>query len=154
MRTVNQWLDEYGESHQNHTNKSIHWVCVPAIFFSIVGLLYSIKLPWIINDTTINVAMIVLLLTTLYYLRLSLPLGIGMFLFGLLCLFLCFLIEKYVPVPLWMFSVAIFIIAWIGQFYGHNIEGKKPSFLKDIQFLLIGPMWLMSFIYKKWGINF
>jgi uncharacterized membrane protein YGL010W len=53
-----------------------------------------------------------------------------------------------------MFSVAIFIIAWIGQFYGHNIEGKKPSFLKDIQFLLIGPMWLMSFIYKKWGINF
>jgi uncharacterized membrane protein YGL010W len=154
MRTVNQWLDEYGESHQNHTNKSIHWVCVPAIFFSIVGLLYSIKLPWIINDTTLNVAMIVLLLTTLYYLRLSLPLGIGMFLFGLLCLFLCFLIEKYIPVPLWMFSVAIFIIAWIGQFYGHNIEGKKPSFLKDIQFLLIGPMWLMSFIYKKWGINF
>lgn len=154
MRTVNQWLNEYGESHQNHTNKSIHWVCVPAIFFSIVGLLYSIKLPWTINDIAINVAMIVLLLTTLYYLRLSLPLGIGMLLFGILCLFLCFLIEKYISVPLWMISVIIFVIAWIGQFYGHNIEGKKPSFLKDIQFLLIGPMWLMSFIYKKWGINF
>jgi uncharacterized membrane protein YGL010W len=154
MRTVNQWLNEYGESHQNHTNKSIHWVCVPAIFFSIVGLLYSIKLPWTINDIAINVAMIVLLLTTLYYLRLSLPLGIGMFLFGILCLLLCFLIEKYISVPLWMISVIIFVIAWIGQFYGHNIEGKKPSFLKDIQFLLIGPMWLMSFIYKKWGINF
>jgi uncharacterized membrane protein YGL010W len=154
MRTVNQWLNEYGESHQNNTNKSIHWVCVPAIFFSIVGLLYSIKLPWTINDIAINVAMIVLLLTTLYYLRLSLPLGIGMFLFGILCLLLCFLIEKYISVPLWMISVIIFVIAWIGQFYGHNIEGKKPSFLKDIQFLLIGPMWLMSFIYKKWGINF
>lgn len=154
MRTVNQWLNEYGESHQNNTNKSIHWVCVPAIFFSIVGLLYSIKLPWTINDIAINVAMIVLLLTTLYYLRLSLPLGIGMFLFGILCLLLCFLIEKYIPVPLWMISVIIFVIALIGQFYGHNIEGKKPSFLKDIQFLLIGPMWLMSFIYKKLGINF
>lgn len=154
MKTVNQWLDEYGESHQNRTNKSIHWVCVPAIFFSIVGLLYSIKLPWTINDITINVAMIVLLLTTLYYLQLSLQLGIGMFLFGIICLFLCFLIEKYVPVRLWIVSVIIFVIAWIGQFYGHNIEGKKPSFLKDIQFLLIGPMWLMSFIYKKWGINF
>ena len=154
MKTVNQWLNEYGESHQNPTNKSIHWVCVPAIFFSIVGLLYSIKLPWTINDITINVAMIVLLLTTLYYLQLSLQLGIGMFLFGIICLFLCFLIEKYVPVRLWIASVIIFVIAWIGQFYGHNIEGKKPSFLKDIQFLLIGPMWLMSFIYKKWGINF
>ena len=116
MRTVNQWLNEYGESHQNNTNKSIHWVCVPAIFFSIVGLLYSIKLPWTINDIAINVAMIVLLLTTLYYLRLSLPLGIGMFLFGILCLLLCFLIEKYISVPLWMISVIIFVIAWIGQF--------------------------------------
>jgi uncharacterized membrane protein YGL010W len=154
MRTVDQWLNEYGESHQNHTNKSIHWVCVPAIFFSIVGLLYSIQLPWMINSITINVAMIVLLLTTLHYLRLSLSLGIGMFLFGILCLFLCFLIEKYVPIPLWMVSVIIFVIAWIGQFYGHNIEGRKPSFLKDIQFLLIGPMWLMSSIYKKWRINF
>ncbi len=154
MRTVNQWLNEYGESHQNHTNKSIHWFCVPAIFFSIVGLLYSIKLPWMINGVTTNVAIIVLLLTTIYYLRLSLSLGIGMFLFGSFCLFLCFLIEKYFSVPLWIVSVVIFIIAWIGQFYGHNVEGKKPSFLKDIQFLLIGPMWLMSFIYKKLNINF
>ena len=154
MRTVNQWLSEYGESHQNQTNKSIHWVCVPAIFFSIVGLLYSIKLPWVINDMSVNVAMIVLLLITIYYLRLSVSLGIGMFLFGILCLILCFVIEKYVPYSLWLVCIIIFILAWIGQFYGHNKEGKKPSFLKDIQFLLIGPMWLMSFIYKKMGISF
>jgi uncharacterized membrane protein YGL010W len=154
MRTVNQWLSEYGESHQNHTNKSIHWICVPAIFFSIVGLLYSIKLPWIINDMSVNVAMILLLLITIYYLRLSVSLGIGMLLFGILCLALCFVIEKYIPYSLWLVCIIIFVLAWIGQFYGHNKEGKKPSFLKDIQFLLIGPMWLMSFIYKKMGISF
>ena len=135
MRTVNQWLSEYGESHQNPTNKSIHWVCVPAIFFSIVGLLYSIQLPWTVNNVSINVAMIVLLLAVLYYLRLSISLGIGMFFFGIICLFLCFSIEKFIPVPLWIVSLIVFIIAWIGQFYGHNVEGKKPSFLKDIQFL-------------------
>ena len=154
MRTVNEWLSEYGESHQNPTNKSIHWVCVPAIFFSIVGLLYSIELPWTVKNIPINIAMIVLLLAVLYYLRLSVSLGIGMFFCGIICLSLCFLIQKFIPVPLWMISVIIFTIAWIGQFYGHNVEGKKPSFLKDIQFLLIGPMWLMSFIYKKWGINY
>jgi uncharacterized membrane protein YGL010W len=154
MRTVKQWLTEYGESHQNKTNEAIHWICVPAIFFSITGLLYSIKLPWEINGIAINIAMIVILLITLYYLRLSFSLGIGMFLFGVICLALCFIIEKYVPVSLWLVCVIIFIVAWIGQFYGHHVEGKKPSFLKDIQFLLIGPMWLMSFVYKKAGIAY
>ncbi|HEY5390529.1 MAG TPA: Mpo1-like protein [Hanamia sp.] len=154
MKTVNQWLDEYGQSHQNETNKSIHWICVPAIFFSISGLFYGIKLPWIINGISINVAMILILLVTLYYLRLSAALGVGMFLFGLIVLTLCYLIEQYVPVSLWLVCVIIFVLAWIGQFYGHNIEGKKPSFLKDLQFLLIGPMWLMSFIFKKAGLRF
>jgi uncharacterized membrane protein YGL010W len=154
MRTVNQWLEEYGESHKNETNKSIHWICVPAIFFSIVVVLYSINLPWIIETHTVNVAMIAILLITIYYLRLSLPLGIGMFIFGVICLFIAHLIEKYVPAPLWLVCVIIFVLAWIGQFYGHHVEGKKPSFLKDIQFLLIGPMWLMSFIYEAIGIRY
>ena len=154
MKTVNQWLDEYGESHKNETNKSIHWVCVPAIFFSITGLLYSVKVPLRIEEHHLNLAMFAIFLITLYYLRLSLSLGIGMFLFGIICLLLCHLIEKYVPVSLWLICVIIFVVAWIGQFYGHNVEGKKPSFLKDIQFLLIGPMWLMSFVYKKMGVKF
>ncbi|HEU5364530.1 MAG TPA: Mpo1-like protein [Hanamia sp.] len=154
MKTANQWLTEYGESHQNVTNKSIHWICVPSIFFSIVGLLYSIKLPWIIDTHTVNVAMIGILLITIYYLRLSIQLGIGMFIFGITCLFICHIIEKYVPSPLWLVCVIIFVLAWIGQFYGHHIEGKKPSFLKDLQFLLIGPMWLMSSFYKTIGVRY
>ena len=55
--------------------------------------------------------------------------------------------------PLWLISVIIFILSWAGQFYGHKIEGKKPSFFKDIQFLMIGPLWLLSKLYKKIGIS-
>ncbi len=153
MKTVNQWLDEYGESHKNETNKTIHWICVPSIFFSIVGFLYAIKVQIRIDGHHLNVAMFAMLLVILYYLRLSFSIGIGMLLFGIFCLFLCHLIEKYVPLSLWIVCIVIFVVAWIGQFYGHNVEGKKPSFLKDIQFLLIGPMWLMSFIYKRAGIS-
>jgi len=153
MKTIQQWLSEYGESHQDHTNKTIHWICVPAIFFSIVGLLFSIKIPFIVAGVQLNVAMIILVLTVFYYLSLSKTLWVGLFLFALLCLWLCWLIEGSGILPLWLFSVIIFVVAWIGQFYGHKIEGKKPSFLKDIQFLLIGPAWLMSFIYKKLGIG-
>ncbi|MEO9020803.1 MAG: Mpo1-like protein [Ginsengibacter sp.] len=154
MRTANQWLSEYGESHKNKTNKLIHWICVPAIFFSIVGLLYSIKISWWVGGHHLNVAVFIILLVTLYYLRLSWSLGIGMLLLGIACLFFCHIIERYILLSLWLVCIIVFVIAWIGQFYGHSVEGKKPSFLKDIQFLLIGPMWLMSFIYKKLGIGF
>ncbi len=153
MKTVNKWLEEYGESHKNETNQSIHWVCVPAIFFSIVGLLYCVKIPLRIDSHHMNAAVFAILLAGLYYLRLSFSLGIGMILFGIICLFLCHFTEKYIPVSLWLIGVIIFALAWAGQFYGHRVEGKKPSFLKDIQFLLIGPMWLMSFIYSKLGIG-
>jgi len=93
-------------------------------------------------------------LVLIYYVSLSIPLGFGMFLFGLLCLFLVRLINDANIAPLWMISLIIFVVAWIGQFYGHKVEGKKPSFLKDIQFLLIGPAWLMHFIYRKLGISY
>ncbi|HQW84408.1 MAG TPA: DUF962 domain-containing protein [Ferruginibacter sp.] len=152
MKTIQQWLSEYGESHQNLTNKTIHWICVPAIFFSIVGLLYGIKLPFAISGIKINVAIIVLALVTIYYISLSKTLWIGLLLFALFCLWLCNLVEVANFIPLWLFSLIVFTVAWVGQFYGHKVEGKKPSFLKDIQFLMIGPAWLMSFIYKKLGI--
>jgi len=153
MRTIQDWLTEYGESHQNETNKTIHWICVPAIFFSIVGLLYSIKLPILMGDYQLNVAVIVMAVVIIYYSTLSRTIWIGMLLFGILCLWICSLVEASGLMPLWLFSLIVFSAAWVGQLFGHKIEGKKPSFLKDLQFLMIGPAWLMSFIYRKLGIS-
>jgi len=94
-------------------------------------------------------AMIALLLVTIYYFSLSKTLWIGMFLFGIVCLLICHYIEVINILPLWAVSLILFAAAWVGQFYGHKVEGKKPSFIKDLQFLMIGPAWLMSFIYQK-----
>ncbi len=152
MPTIQQWLSEYGESHKNETNKTIHWICVPVIFFSLVGLLYGIKLPFAISGITINVAMLLMLFVIAYYFSLSKTLWIGMLLFGIACLVICHLIEISGFMPLWLVSIILFVAAWIGQFFGHKVEGKKPSFLKDLQFLMIGPAWLMSFIYQKLGV--
>jgi uncharacterized membrane protein YGL010W len=153
MRTIENWLSEYGESHQNPTNKLVHWVCVPVIFFCVVGLLYGVKLGINLTPTLqLNLAMVVLLATLFYYVRLSPTLAIGMALFAGVCLVICQMIEAS-GVPLWQVCLTLFVLAWIGQFWGHKIEGKKPSFLKDVQFLMIGPAWLMSFIYKRVGIK-
>ena len=130
MKTVSEWLDEYSESHQNKTNKLIHWVCVPTIFFSIVGILahFSALLTTLL-----------LVLSFIFYARLDLVLAVAM---AALMLVMAWLIYV-LPVGMG-FYIAIFVLAWIGQFYGHKIEGKKPSFFKDLQFLLIGPIWCMD----------
>ncbi len=158
MRKIDELLSEYGESHQNSTNKAIHWICVPAIFLSIVGLIWSIPSGFLHSNVSVspyaNWATIILVLVLAYYIALSLSLAIGMAAFSFLCLFLVNQLEAFDLAPLWQVSLGIFVIAWIGQFYGHKVEGKKPSFLKDIQFLMIGPAWLMHFIYKKIGIPY
>jgi uncharacterized membrane protein YGL010W len=159
MRKIDELLYEYGLSHQNETNKTIHWICVPAIFFSIVGLIYSIPADSLLSllpflGSFANWATIILILVLLYYVTLSPPLALGMFFFSAICLALANLISLASPIPLWQISILIFVVAWIFQFYGHKIEGKKPSFLKDLQFLLIGPAWLMHFIYKKLGLAY
>lgn len=159
MRKIESLLEEYGESHQNPTNKLVHWVCVPSIFFSIVGLIFSIP-PGFLADTLpfmgqfANWATIALLIVLIYYLSLSVPLTLGMALFSVICLALANFLQIEFPGKLALICLGVFVIAWIGQFYGHKVEGKKPSFFKDLQFLLIGPAWLMSFIYKRIGIAY
>ena len=159
MRKIDELLAEYGESHRNATNKTIHWICVPLIFFSIVGLIASIPSSVVQQflgegNPYANWATVALILVIVYYVSLSLWLAFGMMLFGVLCLFVARIISESDIAPLWVVSIIIFVVAWIGQFYGHKVEGKKPSFFKDIQFLLIGPAWLMHFIYRKLGIPY
>lgn len=151
MRTLTQWFAAYAVSHQNPTNKNIHYICVPAIFFSIVGLFLSIPTKIIANNLGLNVPMIenfafvLLVFLQVFYFRLSFSLGLKMMLFSVLCLVGNFYIGQYFN--LFIFSVSIFIIAWIGQFYVHKIEGKKPSFVDDLQFLLIGPAWVIENLF-------
>jgi len=155
MRTVHEWLHDYGVSHQNPTNKLIHWFCVPFIVLSTIGLLWSIPTPEFMSSISpyLNFGTLALVLSTIYYAFLSVPLAIGLGLFSLVILFTLSWMAG-LDIALWKQCVGIFVIAWVIQFIGHEIEGKKPSFLKDIQFLMIGPMWLLSFIYKKIGIKF
>lgn len=147
MKSIQQWFDEYGVSHQNPTNKLIHWFCVPAIYFCVMGLLYSIPLPYG------GVAVVVMMSTLVFYALLSINLAVGVGLINLLMYSLLVYMDM-AALPIAWFCLGLFLVAWIGQFIGHNIEGAKPSFFKDIQFLLIGPAWLLGFIYRRLGVAY
>jgi len=152
MKSLNEWFEEYSVSHQNETNQAIHFICVPAIFFSIVGLLMSIPPLFLQNilkgDHPVfeNWAVIIVFFVLIFYFRLSIKMGIMIFFFSFLCIIANYGISLIAP--LWLTSLIIFTAAWMGQFYGHKIEGKKPSFLKDLQFLLIGPAWVLQKLFS------
>ncbi len=152
MRRIDALLDEYGESHQNATNKAVHWVCVPVIVWTVMAFLWSLPFPgWTV---WLNWLMVVLVLALAYYVVLSPGLAAGMLAYAALSVVLIRAYEATVTLPLWLFAAILFVVAWAGQFWGHKIEGKKPSFFKDIQFLLIGPAWLLSFLYRRFGIPY
>jgi len=152
MKTLQQWYDDYAISHQHKTNQKIHFVCVPAIFFSIVGMLMSIPSGLLQNTLGIsnpllgNWATLILILLLFFYLRLSFSLFLRMLGFSTLCVYGNYYLGQ--ELPLFTTSLIIFVLAWVGQFYGHKLEGKKPSFFKDLQFLLIGPAWVFEKISK------
>lgn len=152
-RRIDWFLDKYGESHQNATNKLIHWVCVPSIMFSLLGMFYSIPFP-IEKTLFANWATVFIGLALVYYLTLSLPMFIGFVVVGGGMVVGNHALAQVVLDKLIYVSLGVFVVAWIGQFIGHKIEGKKPSFFEDVQFLLIGPAWLLHFIYKKVGIKY
>jgi uncharacterized membrane protein YGL010W len=158
MKTMQDWLDAYGESHLNKFNKAVHWFCVPVIFVSLVGLLSLIPVPnGFLSDSWrpfSHLGAVLLLLGLLFYLRLSVSLTVGMLLVAISSLFAVSFVNNNYPAGALRIFLIAFAVAWVGQFIGHKIEGKKPSFFDDLKFLLIGPAWLLSFVYRKLGIKY
>ncbi len=152
MRTFEQWMREYGQSHTNKTNILIHKLCVPVIMFSVLGLLWCLPFPFSSYDGDIfNWSTVAVFLSLAFYLTLNRAMFIGML---LMCTFMIFLITLIPRSSLLAVSIFLFILSWVVQFYGHKIEGKKPSFMQDLAFLLIGPLWVLRFLYRKLGITF
>ena len=141
MRKLDVLLEQYGETHQNPVNKAIHWVCVPLIMWSALAAL------WVASPIA---AYALITFAVIYYAIMSFPLALGMLALAALMI---------APLPwlgphvLWI-ALGVFVAAWVGQFVGHAIEGRKPKFLQDLQFLLIGPAWLLQFVYRAAGIRF
>lgn len=153
-RPIDRWFSSYSGDHRNDTNQLIHVVCVPAILWSVIALLWCIPSPTPAFRTGIW-AGVAMLAAALFYLRHSRRLGLGMAIaFMLLGILTHLLYAALGPRDLAILAVAVFVIAWIGQFVGHKIEGRKPSFLTDLTYLLIGPAWVLAKLYRRLGVAY
>lgn len=139
MKTFNEWMTAYSESHQNPKNKQIHNICVPVIFFVVVALLWKIST-------------ILFLLVAIGAIAFYFTMGQKVAILGAVMIALSLVIQFALDLG-YVSLVVLFIIAWIGQFYGHQIEGQKPSFFEDLKFLLVGPLWVAYPLLQKGGFK-
>ena len=142
MRRIDRLFARYGESHRDRRNKAIHWVCVPLIMWSVLAALWA----W-----TPAAAVTVTILALAFYVWLSPPLALGML--GITAAMLAPM-TALTPRALMAVAITIFVGAWLGQFVGHRIEGRKPSFLEDVVFLLVGPAWLLADVYRRLNLRY
>lgn len=141
-RPVIDLLDQYAESHLHPTNEVIHFICVPAIVFSLLGVI------WALHPLA---AVAVVALSLGYYVTLSRPFALGMLLMSGAMLAVLYTVPQDRVMGV---CAVVFAVAWVGQFMGHKIEGKKPSFFDDVRFLMIGPLFVLGFLYRRLRIAY
>jgi len=153
-RPIDRFLGNYAEDHRNPVNQVVHWICVPPIVWTVVAFLWLVPVPgtWFQPGAWAGFAMVAALA---FYLRLSRPLALAMLLVFVALGALTWWLHGVLGSRglLWT-AVAVFVLAWIGQFLGHQVEGRRPSFLTDLVYLLIGPLWLMSKLFRRLGWHY
>jgi uncharacterized membrane protein YGL010W len=151
-REIDRWLGNYSEDHRNAVNIAIHWICVPLILWTAIALLWLLPVPALLGRPGFW-AGLGMFAALVFYLRLSRVLCAAMFVvfvgYGLVTEALY---RTIAPGALFWIAVAIFVAAWVAQFVGHMIEGRRPSFLTDLAYLMIGPAWLAAKILRRLGI--
>jgi uncharacterized membrane protein YGL010W len=148
MRTQRQFLDEYRKTHSNPTNALVHTICVPVIIFASLGMLWTMPIGlWLGIDGSyagwVNGATLVALVILAFYATLSVRALLYMAATFAVCAAIISAMQNAGLPVLWL-SIIIWIAAWLGQFYGHHVEGAKPAFLDDVVFLLIGPLFILD----------
>lgn len=155
MRTLDEWFGSYAADHQNPVNRAIHWVCVPTIMWAVIGALWTI--PPILPDWFKPGLWAVLAMIAAYafYHRLSHNLGYAMAIAFVASGAISWALYGALgPRGLLILAAVLFVAAWIGQFIGHAIEGRRPAFLTNVVQLLIGPAWLMGKLLRRLGIAY
>lgn len=153
VRSVDRFFAAYSDDHRHPTNQALHVVCVPAIVWSLLALMYCIPLG--AGTPTGLLAAVLAIASVAFWLWLSVPLGLGAAaLMSLSWVSVAALHGSVGTMTLALIGAAVFAAAWIGQFIGHHIEGRRPSFFTDLVYLMIGPIWVLSKGYRKLSVGY
>ncbi len=148
MATLDTWFERYGESHRHPVNRALHTVCVPLIALSLVYLVGAA--PPLPGLPTFSWSEAVVGAALIWYALLSFRHAVGI---AIVALFIQRVLAGHPALTSMPVMASVFAIAWVGQFIGHQIEGRRPSFIDDLRFLLVGPLWVLDGFYRRIGVS-
>lgn len=155
MSEIDNWLHRYEQGHADLRNPVVYWAAVPMIVLGTVGLLWYLPVPDEFYEISplLNWGSAFLMATAIYYFIISLSLAIGMlpFLLGLAAVHLWLAASVY---PQLGVSVALLFAGSVGLWLGRQGPGKLGALLQDFQLMMIGPLWLLSVIYRRFKVPF
>ena len=132
MRDIQALFADYASYHQTKGHKWFHRLGIPMIMLTLIGMLTRVELG------PVDAAMVLISLSTIYYLTLDWILGVAMLAVSVAMYFA----GAAMPMAV---NLAIFILGWIFQFIGHSVyEKKSPAFFRNVVHLLIGPLWILN----------
>lgn len=155
MADTDNWLAEYGDNHSRTGSRVLHWIAVPLVIFGTVGLLWSLPIPEAFLDISplLNWGVTFLMAAEVYYFIISISLAIGMLPFVVATAMLIATLHAAVDSPLW-FSVAVLLLGSAALYVSKGSSRSIRGLTRDIQLIMIAPVWLLSRLYQSVGIPF
>ncbi|MCP4300888.1 MAG: DUF962 domain-containing protein [Gammaproteobacteria bacterium] len=155
MSETHSWLERYEQNHSDLTNPWVYWAAVPMVVVGTVGLLWYLPVPVEFYDISplLNWGSVFLMAATIYYFIISLSIAIGMlpFMLGLATLQLWLTASEY---PALGVSTGLLVAGIVGLWLGRRGAGGIRAIVEDLQLMMIGPAWLLSVIYRRFGIPY
>ena len=155
MPETDRWLTEYGNNHEQISFAGIYWIAVLLLVLGTVGMLWSLPIPieFARISPVLNWGSSFLMAAVVYYFIISMSLAIGMlpFIFGIAA------VETWLvasPYSLVRVSTTLFALSLVGLYLGHRGNGGVRAVFRDIQLMMIAPVWLLSNLYKRFGIPY
>ena len=155
MRPADEWLQQYSRHHADGADQLLHRLMIPLLVTSVVGLLWAIPVPTTFREATpvLNWGTIFLMAAIVYYFILSISLAFGALPIIASVVWAVMWLDR-LSYPLWMSSAALLITAWMGLRVSHRSPGLRPSLIGDLQYVMLGPVWLVSALYRRLGIPY
>jgi uncharacterized membrane protein YGL010W len=148
---IDNWLARYEQSHQSLRNPVVYWASIPMVVLGLTGLLWTLPVPVEFQEISplLNWGSAFLMVTAIYYFIISLSLAIGLlpFLLGLASIQMWLTTSGFSALAI---SVGLLVAGTVGLALGRG--GALGPLVQDLQLIMIGPAWLLSVLFRRFGI--
>jgi uncharacterized membrane protein YGL010W len=153
--TVDDWADEFGRLRSSGPQAVAAWLGIPLVIASLLGLLWIAPAPTVLTDASpaINLATLFIMAAFVYYCILSIRLALGGLVFLLAAATPSALLE-HASVPTGLLAGAVFAASFAWQLLETRRATGRFEILRNLQYVMLGPIWLLRAVFRRAGVEY